>query len=276
MTMTGDKAMDPRSAQETLEAAFKDRPQGASDQPEDPAEDSHGQVTSMTNEEVDIADNPFAQATADHHILRQLEAVLFAASHSVSEEALGARIQGLDPDRHLAMLQKHYAQRGVNLRKIGEGWQFVSAPDLSGVLVEHRVQVRKLSRAALETLAIIAYHQPCSRADIEDVRGVSVAKGSLDQLLELGWIKLRGRRQTAPGRPVLYGTTLSFLEHFGLEALTDLPGLGDLKAAGLLDANLPPGFSVPTPKEGEEDDLHDETIEEEPAFQVDFTDEDES
>ena len=147
--------------------------------------------------------------------------------------------------------------------------------DVAHILDKERITPRRLSRAAMETLAIIAYHQPCTRADIEDVRGVQVAKGSLDQLLEIGWVKLRGKRRDVPGRPILYGTTDNFLQQFGLESVGDLPGLADLKAAGLLDARLPPGFSVPSPTDG--DDEEDEAdIGEEAEFAQDFlADEDE-
>ncbi|VAW07636.1 Segregation and condensation protein B, partial [hydrothermal vent metagenome] len=132
--------------------------------------------------------------------------------------------------------------------------RFVTAGDVAHVLEKEKVTPRRLSRAALETLAIIAYHQPCTRADIEDVRGVAVSKGSLDQLLEIGWARLRGKRRDVPGRPTLYGTTEAFLEHFSLETIQDLPGLADLKAAGLLDARLPPGFSVPAPSDADDEE----------------------
>ncbi|MEM9169011.1 MAG: SMC-Scp complex subunit ScpB [Pseudomonadota bacterium] len=183
-----------------------------------------------------------------------LEALLFAASEPLAEKVIAERLPaGAAVKDLLATLGAQYENRGVNLKALGGRWAFVTAPDVSHVLTKEKVEPRRLSRAALETLAIIAYHQPCTRADIEDVRGVAVSKGSLDQLLEIGWVRLRGRRKDAPGRPVLYGTTPAFLEHFGLAAVGDLPGMADLKAAGLLDARLPPGFQVPTPRDADDD-----------------------
>ena len=146
----------------------------------------------------------------------------------------------------MAALGEKYAEAGFNLQKTGNKWVFRSAPDLAHALQKHVVQQRRLSRAALETLAIIAYHQPVTRAEIEDIRGVSISKGTLDVLLESEWVKIRGRRRV-PGRPVTYRTSDNFLLHFGLEGLNDLPGLEELKAAGLLDDRLPPGFEVPAP-----------------------------
>ncbi len=148
----------------------------------------------------------------------------------------------------LEELQNLYAGRGVNLARVAGKWAFRTAPDLSFILERHSVEPRRLSKAALETLAIIAYHQPVTRAEIEEIRGVTTSKGTLDVLLEMGWIRLRGRRR-APGRPVTYGTTEIFLEHFGFDSVKDLPGLGELKGAGLLDSNLPPGFSIPEPND---------------------------
>ncbi len=164
----------------------------------------------------------------------------------MSEAVIADRVPGGPVSGLLEELKDSYEGRGVNLRQVGGRWQFVTAPDCAEVLVLHQESTRKLGRPALETLAIIAYHQPCSRAEIEEVRGVSVSKGSLDQLITLGWVKQKGRRD-APGRPLLYGTTPAFLEHFDLESLGDLPGLQDLKAQGLLEGHLPPGFDVPRP-----------------------------
>jgi len=178
--------------------------------------------------------------------IRQIEALLFASPEPVSETLIMDRVPGGSVRSLLVELQKLYEDRGVNLRQVANRWQFVTAPDCAEILVSHQETTRKLSRPALETLAIVAYHQPCSRAEIEEIRGVSVSKGSLDQLLSLGWITMRGRRD-APGRPLLYGTTASFLEHFDLQTLGDLPGLQDLKAQGLLEGQLPPGFDVPRP-----------------------------
>jgi segregation and condensation protein B len=146
----------------------------------------------------------------------------------------------------LAELKEQYAGRGVNLVKAAGKWALRTAEDLSWLLEKHAHEERRLSKAALETLAIIAYHQPVTRAEIEEIRGVSTSAGTLDILLETGWVRPRGRRR-APGKPITYGTTDSFLAHFGLDTVRDLPGLQDLKAQGLLDSNLPPGFAVPEP-----------------------------
>lgn len=192
--------------------------------------------------------------------LRILEAMLFAASGPLPERAIVSRMpEGADVQGLLAELQAHYANRGVHLRRIGQGWAFRTAPDLAPHLrVETEVQ-RRLSRAALETLAIIAYHQPVTRAEIEEMRGVSLSRGTLDTLLEAGWIRPRGRRRSA-GRPTTWGTTEMFLDHFGIESLEDLPGVDELKAAGLLDRR--PGFGplseirerVAGPTDGEEEE----------------------
>ena len=155
---------------------------------------------------------------------------------------------GVDVRALLMQLQKEYAPRGVNLVRVAGKWTLRTASDLAWLLTRESVVTRKLSRAAIETLAIVAYHQPVTRAEIEEIRGVTTSKGTLDVLLETGWIRLRGRRK-APGRPVTYGTTEAFLSHFGLEALTDLPGLDELKGAGLVDGSLPAGFSVPVPSD---------------------------
>lgn len=179
--------------------------------------------------------------------LRVLEAVLFAARNPLDERDLQEYFTGQeDIPALLEELQNLYAGRGVNLMRTAGKWAFRTAPDLSFLLERISVEPRRLSKAALETLAIIAYHQPVTRAEIEDVRGVSTSKGTLDVLLEMGWIRMRGRRR-APGRPVTYGTTDLFLDHFGFDSVKDLPGLAELKGAGLLDSNLPPGFTVPEP-----------------------------
>jgi segregation and condensation protein B len=181
--------------------------------------------------------------------LRLLEALLFAASEPVDEKALAARMpEGVDIKAALRQLQTEYAPRGVNLMHIGKKWTFRTANDLAWLLTHEAVEPKRLSRAAIETLAIIAYHQPVTRAEIEDIRGISAAKGTIDVLLETGWIRPRGRRK-APGRPLTYGTTEQFLSHFGLEALSDLPGLDELKGSGLLDGRMPAGFAVPTPSD---------------------------
>ncbi len=203
---------------------------------------------------------------------RMAEALLFAAAEPLDHRTIAARLPaGADIATIIDRLTEDYADRGMTLQKIDKKWRFVTASDVSHVLEIEKMAPRRLSRAALETLAIIAYHQPCTRADIEDVRGVQVAKGSLDQLLEIGWVKMRGKRKDVPGRPTLYGTTEEFLQHFGIETVTDLPGLADLKAAGLLDARLPPGFAVPSPVDGDDAEAVDD--DEEDEFVQDFHEE---
>ena len=213
-------------------------------------------------------DTPAPASAPDPMHLRILEALLFAASEPVDEAALA---QSLPPQTDvsalLAELQRQYEGRGVNLMKVAGKWQFRTAKDLGFLLHKHAVEERRLSRAAIETLAIIAYHQPVTRAEIEEIRGVMVSKGTVDALMEAGWVRIRGRKRT-PGRPVTYGTTEAFLVHFGLENVGDLPGLDDLKAAGFFDAVPPVGFAVPNPsdalapdedpyegEEGQEEDL---------------------
>ena len=181
--------------------------------------------------------------------LRLLEAMLFASAEPLDEKSLAERLpQNIDVHAALLRLEEDYAKRGVNLVRIGGKWTFRTATDLSWLLSKETVETRKLSRAAVETLAIIAYHQPVTRAEIEEIRGVTTSKGSVDVLLETGWIRPRGRRKS-PGRPVTYGTSEAFLSHFGLDAVSDLPGLEELKGSGLLDGRLPPGFSVPMPSD---------------------------
>jgi segregation and condensation protein B len=197
----------------------------------------------MPDDEPDHA----AQERAEE--LRLLEAMLFASAEPLDEKSLGARLpQGVDVHAALVSLQEEYATRGVNLVRVGGKWTFRTATDLSWLLSKETIETRKLSRAAIETLAIIAYHQPVTRAEIEEIRGVTTSKGSVDVLLETGWIRPRGRRK-APGRPVTYGTSEAFLLHFGLDVVGDLPGLEELKGSGLLDGRLPPGFSVPMPSD---------------------------
>ena len=170
------------------------------------------------------------------------------ASRSTRRQ-LGRRLpNGVNVKATLAQLKDEYATRGVNLVRVGKKWTFRTAGDLSWLLTKQIVETRKLSRAAVETLAIIAYHQPVTRAEIEEIRGVVAAAGTLDVLLKTGWIRPRGRRK-APGRPITYGTTETFLSHFGLEEVGDLPGLDELKGAGLIEGNLPPGFAVPMPSD---------------------------
>ncbi len=181
--------------------------------------------------------------------LRILEALLFAAEEPLDEKVLAGRLPaGADLRALLDQLQKEYAPRGVNLVRVGGKWSLRTAGDLAWLLTRETVVTRKLSRAAIETLAIVAYHQPVTRAEIEEIRGVTTSKGTLDVLLETGWIRLRGRRK-APGRPVTYGTSEAFMSHFGLDAIADLPGIDELKGAGLVDKSLPAGFSVPVPSD---------------------------
>jgi len=183
---------------------------------------------------------------------RIVEALLFASADPLEEKQLGERLpDGADLDATLAALREDYATRGVNLARAGTKWYFRTADDLGWLLRREENPQKKLTRAAVETLAIVAYHQPVTRAEIEDIRGVAISKGTLDVLLETGWIRLRGRRK-APGRPITYGTTDRFLVHFGLEQISDLPGLEELKGAGLFDGRLPAGFGVPKPDDGEE------------------------
>ena len=195
---------------------------------------------------------------------RIAEALLFAATEPLAEDKIAARLpEGVKVAAVLAALKEDYADRGVRLVRVGAKWLFRTADDLGWLLSASGREVRKLSRAALETLAIIAYHQPATRAEIEDIRGVAVAKGTLDVLLETGWVKPRGRRRS-PGRPITFGTTDAFLLHFGLEAIGDLPGLDELRGAGLFDRQLPAGFTVPLPRDGNLQDDEDPLDSEEP------------
>jgi segregation and condensation protein B len=178
---------------------------------------------------------------------REIEALLFAAAGPLSEADLAKRLpQGADIAAAIAELQSLYEGRGVELVAVADRWRFQTAADLAWLMTEQREEARRLSKAAQETLAIIAYHQPVTRAEIEAVRGVQASRGTLDVLLELGLVRMRGRRRT-PGRPVTYGTTDAFLGHYGLANLGDLPGAAEMKAAGLLSLDLPPDFAVPDP-----------------------------
>lgn len=181
---------------------------------------------------------------------RMIEAILFAVADPMTSKQLADRLpHGCEVPEALAHLRKRYKGRGVHLVKTGDSWAFRTAPDLGYLMQHETVEQRKLSRAGIETLAIIAYHQPTTRAEIEEIRGVSVSRGTLDMLLELGWIKL-GRRRMTPGRPVTFIVTQTFLDHFGLESSRDLPGVAELRAAGILDNRPPPG----TVSELDEDD----------------------
>jgi segregation and condensation protein B len=197
--------------------------------------------------------DPSTQGGAE--IERMIEALLFAAAEPLALTDLARRLpEGADIGTALAALAQRYAGRGVRLAEVGGRWRFQTAEDLAFLMAEERTEPRRLSRAAQETLAIIAYHQPVTRAEIEAIRGVQASRGTLDVLLEIGFVRPRGRRRT-PGRPVTYATTDVFLEHFGLAALADLPGAVEMKAAGLLDLDLPPDFAVPDPSAAASDDM---------------------
>ncbi len=210
-----------------------------------------------------------------HENMRICEALIFASAEPLSEEEMAKRLpEGADLAAALAYLKADYFSRGIQLVRVHKKWTFRTAPDLAWVLQREKKEVKKLSRAAMETLAIVAYHQPATRAEIEDIRGVALSKGTMDVLLETGWVRLRGRRR-APGRPVTYGTTEKFLAQFGLEQISDLPGLDELKGAGLFDGRLPKGFGVPQPRDDaalteDEEPLGDEPLEE--AFAADLPD----
>jgi segregation and condensation protein B len=213
-----------------------------------------------------LPENP-AVRLALSQAVRMAEALVFASAEPVAERQLAARLpEGVDVAQVMAELRLLYSDRGVNLVKVGDAWAFRTAGDLAFLMSRDQVQQKKLSRAALEVLAIIAYHQPVTRAEIEEIRGVETSKGTLDTLMETEWVRMRGRRRT-PGRPVTYGTTDTFLDHFGLEALRDLPGMDELKGAGLLSPRMPASFSMPLPPANdelteEEDELTDIDLEE--------------
>lgn len=233
--MTKEKRMEPPRL--SLVPSGQDRSESAR---EDDADEARPGGSLPRN----VATLPFA----DHREkLRILEALLFAASEPLDEARLASHLaEGEDIAALIEELRAFYNGRGVNLVKVAGKWAFRTAEDLSYLLERYATQEKRLSKAALETLSIIAYHQPVTRAEIEDIRGVTTSAGTLDILLETGWVRLRGRRR-APGRPVTYGTTDAFLVHFGLESIKDLPGLAELRASGLLDGNLPPDFAVPEP-----------------------------
>lgn len=193
---------------------------------------------------------------------RMVEAILFATAEPVSvTELIGRMPHGCDPAEALVYLRKRYEGRGVNVVKIGDAWAIRTAPDLGFLMQKETIETRKLSRAAIETLAIVAYHQPVTRAEIEEIRGVSVSRGTVDQLIEMEWIRF-GRRKLTPGRPVTFVVTQGFLDHFGLENARDLPGLKDLRAAGLLENRPPPGAAtLDDVDETDEDDNQPELFE---------------
>lgn len=227
----------------------------------DPVEDAvlpEGDAAAM---EVEASSSP---GLAQRH-LRIIEALLFASAEPLALAEFKPHLgEGTEIEPLMLALQEQYAERGVNLVRRGDKWAFRTAADLSFLLLRETTDNRPLSRAALETLSIIAYHQPATRAEVEEVRGVATGKGTMDLLMEAGWIRMRGRRRT-PGRPVTYGTTEAFLDHFGLESLADLPGLEELKGAGLLSNRLPPNMQIPLPFDGplrdDEDPLDPDDIE---------------
>ncbi|MGH6949264.1 MAG: SMC-Scp complex subunit ScpB [Vitreimonas sp.] len=192
-------------------------------------------------------ERPRAEPSAD--AIRAAEALLFAGGEAITAKALGEKLgPAVDVAAVLMKLTADYAGRGVQLVETGEGWRFQSAPDLASLFTETREAPKRLPKAAMETLAVIAYHQPVTRSEIEDIRGVSLSRGSMELLLEIGWIKPRGRRRT-PGRPLTFGTTDAFLGHFGLASLDALPGKDDLKSLGLLDPRAAAQLDIPRPSE---------------------------
>jgi segregation and condensation protein B len=210
-------------------------------------------------------DDPSLIPMSMTEVERIAEALVFASAEPVSEAFLADRLpRGVDVGSIMTRLMDFYAARGVNLIRTADRWAFRTAADLSFVIRKNENEIRKLSRAALEVLAIIAYHQPVTRAEIEEIRGVQTSRGTLDVLMEAGWVRFRGRRRS-PGRPVTLGTTADFLDHFGLEELRDLPGLEELKGAGLLSGRIPSGFNIPMPPS--EDDLAED---EDPITQLDL------
>ncbi|MFS8046974.1 SMC-Scp complex subunit ScpB [Rhizobium sp. BR 314] len=223
----------------------------------EPHDDQHGNEREAAVSEAD--DRRASEAE------RIAEALVFASAQPVSEAFIAERVaKDIDVAAIMRKLKADYAMRGVNLVQIDGAWAFRTAADLSFVIRRDESEVRKLSRAALEVLAIIAYHQPVTRAEIEDIRGVQTSKGTLDVLMESGWVRFRGRRRT-PGRPVTLGTTRDFLDHFGLEELRDLPGIEELKGAGLLSGRIPANFSIPSPLMSDE-----LTEDEDPITQMDL------
>ncbi len=238
----------------------RDAPESANDSQKAPAK---GRGRTRALREVATENAEPAERTAEMiEAIRIAEAMVFAAEGPIDEGEIAKRISdGLKIADVMQEVRADYQHRGVNLIRAGRKWTFRTAADLGWLLSKEMQQQKKLSRAALETLAIIAYHQPVTRAEIEDIRGVAISKGTLDVLMETGWVRLRGRRK-APGRPITYGTTDDFLLHFGLEGITDLPGLDELKGAGLFDGRLPPGFGVPTPNDSAELAEDEEPLEE--------------
>jgi segregation and condensation protein B len=204
-------------------------------------------------EDYDLKEESLFEAPPMGEQERMIEAILFASAEPVTVRELEARMpHGCDAAEAIVHLRKRYEGRGVNLSKVGDAWTMRTSPDLGYLMQKETVETRKLSRAAIETLAIIAYHQPVTRAEIEEIRGVSVSRGTVDQLLEMEWIRF-GRRKMTPGRPVTFVVTQNFLGHFGLETARDLPGLKELRSAGLLENRPPPG-TVPGPGDMDDED----------------------
>jgi segregation and condensation protein B len=223
-------------------------------------------IHNIDDDEAELPANNWNSSISVSEALRMAEAILFASAEPVTEKALRERLpSGVDVAALLGELQEIYSKRGINLRQTGGAWAFRTAADLAFLMNREAVQQKKLSRAALEVLAIIAYHQPVTRAELEDIRGVETSKGTLDVLMETGWIKFRGRRRT-PGRPITYGTTASFLDHFGLQEVRDLPGIDELRGAGLLSTRMPTNFAVPIPV-NDPDEL---TEDEDPLTDIDL------
>ena len=212
--------------------------------------DSGNAVVIPFSNDADDGEGVFVNPAERLHIaeaVRMAEAIIFASAEPVSHKALTTRLPaGVDVAAIMAEVERAYEKRGVNLVRVGDAWAFRTAGDLAFLMSRDAVQQKKLSRAALEVLAIVAYHQPATRAEIEEIRGVETSKGTLDLLMETGWIRMRGRRRS-PGRPVTYGTTEAFLDHFSLAEIRDLPGMDELKGAGLLSARMPSNFKVPMP-----------------------------
>ena len=209
--------------------------------------DGGAKVIPFTLDVGDEDEAPSAPGFDRAEVLRMAEAIVFASAEPVSRKALAQRLpEGVDIPSVMEDLRRLYEHRGVNLVRVADAWAFRTAGDLAFLMSRDAVQQKKLSRAALEVLAIIAYHQPVTRAEIEEIRGVETSKGTIDTLMESAWIRMRGRRRT-PGRPVTYGTTDAFLDHFGLEEIRDLPGIDELKGAGLLSSRMPSNFAVPQP-----------------------------
>ncbi len=204
-------------------------------------------------EDYDLKEESLFEAPPMGEQERMIEAILFASAEPVTVRELEARMpHGCDAAEAIVHLRKRYEGRGVNLSKVGDAWTMRTSPELGFLMQKETVETRKLSRAAIETLAIIAYHQPVTRAEIEEIRGVSVSRGTVDQLLEMEWIRF-GRRKMTPGRPVTFVVTQNFLGHFGLETARDLPGLKELRSAGLLENRPPPG-TVPGPGDMDDED----------------------